>query len=643
MSAGTPAADAVLQRLQSWRERGWLGALDLALVRFAMQAQDGLPASLLLALGWLGRLASRGHVCLDLQAFAADRAGFLGWPPQAAQELLEAASALPTDAEAAAAAWRQAAPVLACVQAGQPVADAPWVLDGPRLYLRRLWLRERAVGVQLAARAAAAVPQAAAGALAPWLDTLFPPAARAAGATGPDWQREACARAFERQLTLVTGGPGTGKTYTAARLLVVLQALSAGPEDLRVALAAPTGKAAARLRQSVRAALDTLRGRPGVPARALERAAAAPSTTLHALLEARPGERRFGRDGRRTLPLDLLLVDEASMIDVELMAALLEALPPGARLVLLGDEDQLASVEAGSVMADLCAAPAASALAAQTVRLRESRRFGGAIGACARAVQAGPAEALATLRSIGGDGEVRLLPLPSGSGEPGRAARAVASAALAGDEGWPTHGHWLRELGHRPPEPGAFEAWARGLLLGLEAFRVLCAVREGDWGVAGINVAIERLAQQRGWIHRRGEWYEGRPVMVTRNDAASGVFNGDVGLVLRSPRAAAAQGTPALRAWFLDGDGLHSVAVGRLPPVETAYAMTVHKSQGSEFTHVLMALPPVAGEVLTRELLYTGITRARERLTIALPDPEVVREAAGRRTQRMSGLRQRLQ
>lgn len=635
---------AVLQRLQSWRERGWLGALDLALVRFAQETRADLPGSLLLALAWLGRLAARGHVCLDLEAFAADRAGFLGWPPQAQPELDQAAAGLPADAVAAAAAWQQAAPVLACVQAGQPVPDAPWVLDGARLYLRRLWLRERVIGAQLASRAADPAPDARAAPqdLERWLDALFPPAARADPVRGADAQREACARAWQRRLTLVTGGPGTGKTYTAARLLVLLQGLSVQPDGLRVAMAAPTGKAAARLRQSVLVALDALRGRDDVPALALARAAAAPSTTLHALLEARPGERRFGRDRRRPLPLDLLLVDEASMIDVELMAALLEALPASARLVLLGDEDQLASVEAGSVLADLCAAPPGSALAGQTVRLRESRRFGGDIGTCARAVQAGPLAAFEALSTLREGGEVRRLQLPSPAGEPGRAARTVAGAALADDDGWPTHGDWLRQLGGRPSEVDAFEDWARGLLRALEGFRVLCAVREGEWGVAGINAAIERLAQQRGWIARRSEWYEGRPVMVTRNDAASGVFNGDVGLVLRSPRAPAG-GASALRAWFLDGAALRSVAVGRLPPVQTAYAMTVHKSQGSEFTHVLMALPPVAGAGLTRELLYTGITRARARLTIALHDAGVVRQAAAIRTQRMSGLRQRLQ
>ncbi|KPF98373.1 exodeoxyribonuclease V subunit alpha, partial [beta proteobacterium AAP121] len=193
----------------------------------------------------------------------------------------------------------------------------------------------------------------------------------------------------------------------------------------------------------------------------------------------------------------------------------------------------------------------------------------------------------------------------------------------------------LQALAQRPAEPAAFEPWARGLLAAFDRCRVLCALRSGPWGVAGLNAAIEAALQQQGVLKKGGEWYEGRPVMVTRNEAALGIFNGDIGLVLAAPGAA--KDTP-LRAWFLDGDTLRSVATSRLADVETAFAMTVHKSQGSEFAHVLLVLPPEDTPVLTRELVYTGITRARSAFTLVAPEPARLVTAAARLTRRLSGL-----
>jgi exodeoxyribonuclease V alpha subunit len=189
-------------------------------------------------------------------------------------------------------------------------------------------------------------------------------------------------------------------------------------------------------------------------------------------------------------------------------------------------------------------------------------------------------------------------------------------------------------LRQRPAEVGAFADWAKAVLRRFDSFRVLSAVREGPWGVAGLNTAIERALGEAGLVSRRGEWYEGRPVIVTRNDAALGVFNGDVGVVLRSPAADA-----ALRCYFLDGDELRSVSVGRLADVETAFAMTVHKSQGSEFEHVVLVLPEEDVPVLTRELVYTGITRASKAFTLIGKHPNQLVSAAGRLTRRVSGLR----
>jgi exodeoxyribonuclease V alpha subunit len=457
----------------------------------------------------------------------------------------------------------------------------------------------------------------------------------------------------------LTGGPGTGKTYTAARLLVLMQALHTGAQPLRVALAAPTGKAAARLRHSIGSALHDLQDRLGdsLPLAAWTEALG-PARTLHALLGTRVGTNRFLHDAANPLDVDLLFVDEASMVHLAMMATLLDALPLGARLVLLGDRDQLASVEAGAVMGDLCDAadagraaydaatvawvreltgqvlPAhekagASALGQQTVVLQHSRRFGGPIGELALAVNRGDgAAAIATLHAAS-DGAVSLIETSD--------AGAVARLALDGRTGARGgYRSYLDALAQRPQAEEAFNAWAISVLVHFDSFRVLCAVREGPWGVAGLNAAIEQALAERGLLQRRGEWYAGRPVMVTRNDPSQGVFNGDIGVVLEPPEAG------ALRAYFLAGSGLHSVAVGRLADVETAFAMTVHKSQGSEFAHVVLVLPPDDSAVLTRELVYTGITRAKSAFTLVTRQASTLSRASSRLTRRLSGLQQLL-
>jgi len=396
--------------------------------------------------------------------------------------------------------------------------------------------------------------------------------------------------------------------------------------------------------------------------------AAPPARTLHALLGTKPGSRRFRHDAANPLPLDLLFVDEASMVHLEMMDALLDALPPTARLVLLGDKDQLASVEAGAVMGDLCAgsaalphpydagtvrwlraltgevlpaaasAPVASgrALAQQTATLRTSHRFAGDIGALARAVNGADAEAAAALLRKRADGDATWLEA--------RTPEVAVQLALEGRGHAHAGGYraYLEALALRPDDPSALDGWARGVLRLFEQFRVLCALREGPWGVAGLNAAIERALAARGWLSRRGEWYEGRPVMVTRNDPTLGVFNGDIGLVLRASAAGAAgaagAGGAPLRVFFLDGGALRSVSVSRLSDVETAFAMTVHKSQGSEFAHVALVLPEAESPVLTRELVYTGITRARQAFTLVAGDLRGMETAIGRRTRRLGGL-----
>jgi exodeoxyribonuclease V alpha subunit len=337
------------------------------------------------------------------------------------------------------------------------------------------------------------------------------------------------------------------------------------------------------------------------------------------------------------------------------MAALLDALPDGATLILLGDKDQLASVEAGAVLGDLCRdagagaytaetvayARAASgedippdfqgrggALSQQTVMLRRSRRFGGPIGQLALAVNGGDAaRAEAVLRS----GDARDAQAPVRWLEHAH-QQHVVQLAVDGYQGY------LALMREGPNDsPGEHERWVAAVLQRFEAFRILCAVREGEWGVVGLNEAIEQRFDTMGLIRKRGEWYLGRPVMITRNDYGTGVFNGDIGLTLFDPARPG-----SMRVYFLEGERVRSVLATRLRHIETAFAMTVHKSQGSEFRHTVMVLPRENSAVLARELVYTGITRASAQFTLVTPTAGLLAEAMAKKTQRASGLQDML-
>lgn len=729
-------AAMLLQALGRAAEEGALRRLDAALAVGLRQIDPAADARVLLAAALLSHADGQGHVCLPLPdpgASAAEAAASLqrwtspalrpllprwlqasGWTDEDADPCDAAVAALrssvlvqtvPADAVADAATGAAAE---AALGAPAPGPRRPLVLDGRRLYLHRHWRDECRLAAALRDRATAGVPQMQTQPVRAVLAALFPAMGPAVG--GPTWhgdpQAAACALALRSRVSLVTGGPGTGKTYTAARLLVLAAALAPADQPLRVALAAPTGKAAARLRQSIATALDGLAAQGGDAAAWASALAPRlpPARTLHALLGARPDTRRLRHGPGHPLPVDLLLVDEASMVHLDGMARLLDALAPETRLVLLGDKDQLASVEAGAVLADLCAdavpgpadadsaaylqscfrptgptgpteaLPPAGAdfparapdgpthpphpprhvLARHTTVLARSRRFDGPIAALARAVNAGDAAtALQTLRE-GGLGVLKWL-------APARREALLALAVPEGMRGDATDGdpansdptaaggylpmlEALRAL--LPPAGAAPLAAALGsnaheasvaLLQAFDRFRVLCAVQEGPWGVRAINAAIEQALARAGLIDPRSPWYPGRPVMVTRNDAAAGVFNGDIGLVLPP----AAPGAPA-RVAFAEGGSARWVSASRLPEVQTAYAMTVHKAQGSEFGHTVLVLPPEASPVLTRELVYTGITRARERFTLVTPQPGVLAPALAQRTRRASGLAERL-
>lgn len=645
-------------------EGGMLRRLGPVFARFVTSlAADGSEAAgtpLALACLLLSELEGRGHSCLQLTSLADDPSSMLGWSEDDWPALCAEAGALPPDA----AAWQ--AYLQACPQVLSWPGDAdhgqPLVLAGGRLYLRRYWSDENTVADAVRGRISwgekwgrtpfhgesslnGVRPQFSPQLIRQWLDQLFTHATREGGV---DWQKIACAVATRGGLAVITGGPGTGKTYTVARLLALLFAVEGEQAShLRVALAAPTGKAAARLKQAIDGALEKLEeGLDGaLPLRALaERMGGA--RTLHSLLGARPDTRAFRHNAANPLDVDVLIVDEASMVHLEMMAALLEALPPTARLVLLGDKDQLASVEAGSVLGDLChdaqaggydGATAAfvqaasgqeippeylgqaGALAQQTVMLRQSRRFGGPIGQLALAVNQGDAEAARAVLRADSDGQLHW----------NEAAQQEDMLRLAGEGYRP-----FLQLVNEGSGGTSHDAWAASVLQAFEGFRLLCAVREGEWGVAGLNESIAQRLEAQGLLKRRGEWYVGRPVMVTRNDYATGVYNGDIGLVLPDPERAG-----SLRVYFSDAGQVRSVLATRLRNVETAFAMTVHKSQGSEFSHTVLVLPREATSVLARELVYTGITRARQRFTLLTPNPGVLPDAIRRRTERTSGLR----
>ncbi len=661
------SAAQALQWLHHWADQGLLRRLDSALAEQLHRLDPQAPVAVLVAAAVLAQMEGRGHTCLSVAALSDTPLDLLAWPALWADGPM-GLKALWAQLPADAIAWR-AQLQAACLRApGAPDAGQPLVLggtaDAPLLYLRRYAAYEQRVGQGLLLRACEPLPVAEAPARA-WLDRFFAPRDVAPGDVAPsdaaaveiDWQKMACAVALRARLSVITGGPGTGKTYTAARLLALLLALHDTGSPLRVALAAPTGKAAARLKQSIDKALQDLT----VPADAgldlkvlVERMG--PARTLHSLLGARPDSRQFRHYAGQPLDVDVLIVDEASMVHLEMMDALLQALPPHARLVLLGDKDQLASVEAGAVLGDVCrdaaqghysaetvqfvqavagqalgaaylaADASAPPLAQQTVMLRESRRFGGPIGQLALAVNQGDALAASHLLE-GADAGAGTQPLWA---QPAPSPLAVSDLAR-GVSGKPSYADYLACMAGGPDE-GAHEVWVQAVLQAFDRFRLLCAVRQGEWGTEGLNASVQKALADQGWLKPQGEWFAGRPVMVTRNDTQLGVFNGDVGVVLPNPQG-------QLKVWFLDGDQLRSVSVTRLAHVETAFAMTVHKSQGSEFLHTALVLPPGGAEVLSRELVYTGITRAREQFTLIEAQAGLLEAAIAKPSVRVSGLR----
>jgi exodeoxyribonuclease V alpha subunit len=664
-------ANDLLLLLTRWVERGWLRALDKAFVAFLHELAPDEEPLVLLAAALTSHQLGHGHVCLDLFETLKEPDFALSLPPEG--DVQGGAMLLPSQLLGSldGAHWCKVLAasdlVALAVDSRDHVRERPLVLSGKRLYLRRYWAYERRIDLSLRERLME--HESTPNDLLQRLTGLFGPARPGEVI---DWQKLACALATRSAFSIVTGGPGTGKTTTVVRLLALLQApaVEAG-KPLRIRLAAPTGKAAARLTESISQQVRTLKVtqdiRDKIPSDV---------TTVHRLLGSRPGTRHFRHHAGNRLPLDVLVVDEASMIDLEMMANLLDALPAHARLVLLGDKDQLASVEAGAVLGDLCRdaeagwyspqtrqwleavsgeslqasglqedTQGAHPLAQQVVMLRHSRRFGegSGIGQLARWVNQQQPEEARRLLSARSHDDVHSLSLK------GEQDRALERLLLDGHgEGPQGYRHYLSVLrNQRPPldsplDDSGWIEWARQVLQAFDAFQLLCAVRKGPWGVEGLNQRVTDALLRARLIDSDQQWYEGRPVLMTRNDYGLGLMNGDIGIALKLPEQEGHEaGKQVLRVAFPRNDGqggVRFVLPSRLNDVETVYAMTVHKSQGSEFAHTALILPDALNPVLTKELIYTGITRAKDWFTLIESRAGVFEEAVKRRVKRLSGL-----
>ncbi|MBK6653861.1 exodeoxyribonuclease V subunit alpha [Zoogloea sp.] len=674
MNPALADSHATLALVDHWARHGWLRALDAAFARFLFREAGAAPPLLILAAALASHQLGRGHACLDLADVLGDPGFALSLPPEGR---VEEEGGVPPPLPAAVLAgvtladWQAALVHEQLVGSGP--GSTPLVCVGRRVYLRRYWQYEVAVRAAIEARLAGLAERQAslpAAALAGALDALFPRSARVAG---PDWQKLACAMAARSAFAIVTGGPGTGKTTTVVRLLAVLQALALADSParpLRIRLAAPTGKAAARLNESIAGAVARLDLAALPDGERIRAAIPVEVTTLHRLLGSRPDTRHFRHHAGNPLGVDVLVVDEASMVDLEMMAAVLAALPPAARLVLLGDKDQLASVEAGAVLGELCRRAAEGHYTPDTVAwlagvtgeqvpaglvdaagtpldqavamLRHSHRFSSTsgIGRLAAAVNGGEAGAAeAVFAGLHADLARVEVDARAAAGEADFRRLVVEGTPSAGREGYR---HYLETLRNtRPPaaDRAGIDAWAAGVLTAHGQFQLLCALRRGPWGVEGLNPRIAGWLREAGLIADDEGWYEGRPVLVTRNDYGLGLMNGDMGITLALPLA---DGGSQLRVAFPSGDGRNGikwVLPSRLQAVETVFALTVHKSQGSEFTHAALALPDSLNPILTRELVYTGITRARSGFTLVdASGSRVLEQAVARRVLRLSGL-----
>lgn len=737
----------MLMLLQQWVDKGWLRALDLACARFLLDQVQEMDALVLLTAALASHQTGRGHVCLDLAQCLQQPNFVLSMPPEDLPELAEAVltpdellkqvglmqwqTTLQQNSQlvdSAGTDHSDQAPLVLFLKSeriGALTDQQTNTVTRPLLYLRRYWQYEQEILGHLDRLLANQIIFAEEDSKRA-LNGLFKPSLGNAplvftgedsALTGEDgsliaetnWQKVACALAAKSAFAIITGGPGTGKTTTVINLLALLQfielkqsiKLKQPIQGLQIALAAPTGKAAARLNESLSgkiAELD-LKGlndddssdiaekvRANIPTEV---------TTLHRLLGARPDSRHFRHHKHNPLTADIVVVDEASMIDVEMMSRLMDALKPKARLILLGDKDQLASVEAGSVLGSLCERADRGHYQPETLQwlrrvtdeeisdqfmdaqgqpldqavamLRKSHRFSDDSGIkhLADAVnRCQSQQALNTLKSGQTDiGQLviqdqqdnsfeRLVregyapylemvnksPL-SFSVEPH--AQDLSKASSGTDQQGNPKQHPLLAPGQDLQRQAALDQWADQVIKQYAQFQLLTALRRGEWGIEGLNIRIREILRRK--LKGEGQiWYPGRPVLVTSNDYSLKLMNGDIGITLQVPvKQNDGSFKLMLRVAFPMGDGTNRIRwilPSRLQAVETVFAMTVHKSQGSEFNHTVLVLPEHNSPVLSKELIYTGITRAKDKFTLVYKNSGVLRQGIEQRILRANGM-----
>jgi len=610
--------NTLFDELREWRDAGWIRSIDLAFVEFLQQAGE-VRNEVLLAAACASHEAGRGHTSVNMNALQTEPESVLNLPPE---------NRYSPNCTAPGGLFRQFGVNLETALTQSHCVDVegngnqPLVLTGGKLYLRRYFQYEAFIERDLQLRMSDR-PVTNDDLLKSTLAKLFGQAGN--GNNGDiNWQRVACANTVRNRFSVITGGPGTGKTYTVVRLLTALQhqTLFLGLPPLRVSLAAPTGKAAARLTESIESELNTLRGDAKLATLKDALDSIKPEgKTLHRLLGVKPNSRSFKHHADNPLRTDVVIVDEASMIDIEMMTALLKATPKQARLVLIGDKDQLASVEAGAVLGNLCSGADQGHYHTETaqwlqqvadipdfpteliddngerrlqhvVKFRKSYRFFGPIADLASAINrqddGAVQQELEQARNADDEHSVQLYEVNS-------LDAPEFTELVRGSRSSPR----LESFNH-------FDDYAKAVLDANTDFQILTALREGPWGVKAVNQKVGDILGVNA-----NSWYEGRPVMVTKNDYGLKLNNGDIGIALKDPEHG------HLRVAFPDQEhGVRWVLPSRLTHIETVYAMTVHKSQGSEFKHTVMVLPDHDSPVLSKELLYTGITRAKERLSL---------------------------
>jgi len=605
---------------------GIFSEIDIHFAGFILRFSVDQDPDIFLAAALVSRATANGDICLNLDSMSetvllAEQAGCdpILCPP--------------------AMKWRRKLKAHTAVD--EPGGRCPLILDyHNRLYLYRYWEYEKKLSSSIRDRAAGALADFNPGKVKACLDRLFPVIDE-----DVDWQKVAAVIALLKRFSVITGGPGSGKTYAIAGILALILECT-GRNKLNICLTAPTGKAAARLSEAIKQAKEHLNCDDDI-----KNAIPDEVYTIHRLLKPIAGTPYFRQNIDNPLPADFVVIDEASMVDLALMSKLMQAVAPDARLLLVGDKDQLASVEAGSILGDICdrqvihgfskdflkkieeltgtklrdsvqLSKAGSGLQDCVTILQKSYRFSArsGIGGLSRAVNHGDAETSLALLKNHSETSMTWYEVHSN----GSLSRQFARIIIDG---------YRKYLTIKDPVLAMRE---------FSRFKILCALKIGPFGVTTINNLAEQVLSREDLIRRdragTNPWYKGRPVLITRNDYNLGLFNGDIGITLPDPNTSGHE----LYVYFPGTSGdFKRFSPHRLSEHETVYAMTVHKSQGSEFDHIILILPDKDYPLLTRELIYTGLTRARQKVSIWGTE-SVFKTAIVRKIERTSGLRDAL-